>query len=659
MWADFVKRTANMKKAFSAVIGFSLLACIGCSSLGFFNDGSGGSNTGSRANDISGSSGGGTGTDAGSRTNDTSGSNDGGTGTDAGPRTNNNPPGDSVNRITNDSRVTPEKPETVRADPEKTDAELIAEAIQWGDCAFLYEYTQKEGADRQLLTRVTNALRRYTSLDSGTGKYRTGRMEARVRRVPQGLTEQVFTDPEAALPGVVSSLTSGIQDQFLKAKTIHDWICDNIAYDSAMYFTGRISAQDYVSVLKKKLAVCSGYTNLFNQMCKLANIESIGINGYSKGFGYTGKIGGNTDHAWNAIHVGTKWYLIDVTWDAGHLDRRTYIKGYSTEWLFLDSRPFLYSHLPEEDAYQYYAPVLTADDFMREPYITGMFFQYGLSLKTDRPEYNNATDGAFVFDIGLSKTNVMVTSRVRTPRQQDIDAASWANRKGTVVTAEFDVPDTNEYKGHIFAGYNNEVKLQDKVDIGTFEGDWLPGAEQLFNDTALPRDKRITEDEFNLFREAYFKVEENNSYYFAEDQFDTAKNNAVLKVHRLLDLSTNYRESVLSFNIGASSGYSGFGSGILKYPLTFSSYSQVSNTQLLSPVKGVLQSGTAELFSIFSRDYTRAAIIINGEFTNIPKNSRTGNFELNFEIPPGISEIRISGSRDGRSYSGLIRYAVE
>ena len=562
------------------------------------------------------------------------------------------------NQANNGSRVASARPSTARYDPAKTDAELVAEAIKWGDCAFLYEYTQKTNADRQLVTQANNAIRRYTSLDSGVVRYRNGRMEARIRRVPQALMDEVFTNPETALPAVVSSLTNGISDQFLKAKTLHDWICDNIAYDANMYFSGRIREQDYISVLKKKLAVCSGYTNLFNQMCNLAGMESIGINGYSKGFGYTGRIGNNTDHAWNAIYIGNKWYLIDVTWDAGSLDQRTFIKGYSTEWLFLDPRPFLYSHLPEEDAYQFYAPVLTANDFMREAYIAGNFFQYGLSLRTDKPEYNNVIDGTFTFDIGLSNANVNVSSRLRTPRQQNIDSLSWTNRQGAVVSAEFDVPDTNEYEGHIFARYNNEVRLQDKVDIATFERDWLPRAEQLLNDTTLPRDKRITEAEFNLFKGAYFKVQENNMYYFAEDQFDTAMNNAVLKVHQLLELSTTYAANVLTFNIRASSVYQGFGRGILKYPYIFSTYNQVSNTQLISPVKGVLESGSTEMFSITSRDFTKIAIIINGVFTDIPKNNRTGNFELNFEIPSGLTELSIYGSRDGRSYSGLIRYNV-
>jgi transglutaminase/protease-like cytokinesis protein 3 len=206
----------------------------------------------------------------------------------------------------NGSRVKTSRPASERNEPAKTDAELVAEAIQWGDCPFLYDYTQKEDADKQLVSQANNALKRYTGLDSGTGKYRTNKMEAAVRLVPKESMEQVFVDPETALSGVVSSLTKGVSDQFLKAKILHDWICDNIAYDAEMYLRGRITAQDYVSVLKKKKAVCSGYTNVMNQMCELAGIESIGINGYSKGFGYTGKIGKDTDHAWNAVHIGNK-----------------------------------------------------------------------------------------------------------------------------------------------------------------------------------------------------------------------------------------------------------------------------------------------------------------------------------------------------------------
>jgi hypothetical protein len=392
-------------------------------------------------------------------------------------------------------------------------------------------------------------------------------------------------------------------------------------------------------------------------MCDLAGIESIGINGYSKGFGYTGKIGRDTDHAWNAVHIGNKWYLVDVTWDAGHMERRTFIKQYSTEWLFLDSRPFLYSHLPEEDEYQYYVPVLSADDFMREAYIPGNFFRYGLALKTEDPEYTNLIDGGFTFDLLMRNTNVSLSSALRTPEQRDIAGASWAERKGTTVTFDFDLPDTAEYKGHVFARFNNEEHPQWRVAIQTFEGDWLPRVEALLN-TEDPKNRNITEKERDYFSASYYKVDDNGAYYFLEDQFDAPRNNAVMKIHKLLEVSTTDLDNVLNFTIKAAPGYTGFGKGLLKYPFTFSAYNNVSNTQLVSPIKGVLKSGETEQFTVSTKDFTRVAIIINGEFTQLVKNNRNGNFELDFKVPADIAELSLYASKDGRQYAGLIQYSV-
>jgi hypothetical protein len=418
-----------------------------------------------------------------------------------------------------------------------------------------------------------------------------------------------------------------------------------------MYFSGRVRNQDYISVLKKKAGVCSGYVSVFNEMCRLAGIESIGISGYSKGFGYNGKIGNQTDHEWNAVKLNGKWYLIDVTWDAGGLDQKTFIKSYSTEWLFLDSRPFLYSHLPEKEQYQFYAPVLTANDFMREAYITGKFFQYGLALKSENPGYNNLIHNGFTFELAARNTNVSLSNELRTPQQRNVTGAAWIDKKGTTFTLDFDVPDTAEYKGHVFARLQNEIRLQDKIDIRIFEAEWVPGAERLF------QGKKITEAELKLFKEAYFKVADNNSYYFAEDQFNTVKNNAVLKIHRLLELQTNWLDNVLDFNVKAASGYQGFGANAQKYPFTYPSYNDVSNTQLISPLKGVLKSGETEIFTMTSKDFTNFAIIINGQFNPLIKD-KAGNFELAFEIPAEIENLEIFGSKNGRQFTGLIRYDV-
>jgi hypothetical protein len=550
------------------------------------------------------------------------------------------------------ARVKTGRPQAERVALAKTDEEIIANAIDEGDCATLYAYVEsgKDHTDSKLLTSAGKALKRYTAPDTGTPKYRTNKMDPKVRRVPKDLMEQIFVDPEAALLGVVASLAAGVSDSFLKAKILHDWICDTIAYDAQMYFSGRLSSQDYVSVLKKKQAVCSGYTNLYNEMCRLADIESIGINGYSKGFGYTGKIRRETDHAWNAVHIGNKWYLVDVTWDAGSLESRTFIKRYSSECLFLDARPFLYSHLPDEERYQFYAPVLSAEDFIREAYITGMFFQYGLTLKSADPEYTNLINGGFTFDLGIGNTAVSVSSALRTPQGNDINGAAWVERKGSSAVFDFDVPDTAEYEGRVFARWNNEVRLQEQVDISTFEQTWLPGAAKLLEA------KQISEAELNLFKGAYFKVQDNNRYYFAEDQFDASRYNAVLKIHKLLDISTNWLEGVLTFKVKAAPGYPGYGKDLQKYPYTFSTYTELPNTQLISPLSGVLKAGSTETFVVSSKDFTKIAIIIDRQFTQLVKNSKTGNYELNFPIPSGLSELHIYGSKDGRQYTDLVQY---
>ena len=531
----------------------------------------------------------------------------------------------------------------------------INKAISEGDCETLYNLvSNSEGQDQKLVTSANQTIKRYTSNDSSTSKYRTNKMDSRVRTVGNELMENIFKDPEKYLPDVVVKLTTGVSDQFQKAKILNDWICDNIAYDVETAFERANRKQDYVSVLKIKKAVCAGYTNLFNQMCKLALIESIGISGYSKGFGYTGNIGSRPDHDWNAVKFNNKWYLIDVTWNAGHVDQKTYIKNYSTNYLFLDSRAFLYSHLPVENKYQFYAPIITKEQFMDEPYIAGVFFKYQLSLKNELPKYNNAVEnGGFIFELVSSNSNVQLSNTLRTPQQQNIDGATWQGKKGNTFSFIYDVPNNQNHKGFVFARLNNEKRIQERIPINQFEQKIRTSLD------ALLQSKKITEKERELFVNSYFKVQVNGYYYFIEDQFDITRNNAVLKIHPFVDLSLETLEAVLDFNIKASSNYSGFSNNYIKrFPDTYTAFKGVSNTNLVSPINGILKSGSIETFIIESKDFARFAIIIDGQFTFFTKNN-TGAFELEFEIPSGINELQIFGTKNNKNYDGLLKYVVE
>ena len=476
-------------------------------------------------------------------------------------------------------------------------------------------------------------------------------MDSRVRSVPKDAAEKVFKKPKEGLPLVVKHLTQNAGGAQAKVKVIHDWICDNIAYDTDMYFSGKVSKQDYETVLKKKKGVCSGYASVMNEMCRLAGIESIGIHGYSKGFGYQGKLGKNPDHEWNAVNINGKWQLVDCTWDAGHVDWKTWIKHYSDEWLFLPPEQFIFSHLPENEEYQYLKNPISAEQFVKEPYVAGKFFKMGFSLGKNRPDYKTVISGATEFDFGIKQGGISVTSAIREKEsQRDVKNAVWINRTGNSFTVNLDVPDKNDYKAFIFAKKTNEANYGDRFPIAWFEQDFFPRIE------ALLSGKKITQKEYDFFKEAFFKVEENGSYYLYEDLFATQRNNAITKIFKLLEISSGILDPVLDFELNADSSYNGFGNE-MKYPSCYASYDSATNTRLVSPLGGILKKGDKVKFEISSKDFSGIAVNVSGSLTPLKKDAK-GIYSAELEIGE-VENVVVYGTKNGKNYSGLWFYGVE
>ncbi len=484
-----------------------------------------------------------------------------------------------------------------------------------------------------------------------TGMIFAATMDSKVRSVPKAITEKVFSSPKEGLPLLVKHLTQGANGASGKVKVMHDWICDNIAYDCEMYFSsGKIENQDYESVLKKRKAVCAGYTSVMNAMCYYAGIESIGVYGYSKGFGYTGKLDG-IDHAWNAIKLGGKWQLVDCTWDAGYVDYKTYVKHYTDEWLFLDPKFFIYSHLPEKEEYQYLKEPITQEQFVKEPYIAGKFFRKGFSLGKEIPDYTTVIDGAKSFEFGISQSGISITSVIRERKGgRSVENSTWINRTGNKFTVDFDVPDNKEYRAIIFAKKISEENFNDRFAIQEF-------AQHVQQAEALLAAKKITQREKDFFESAFFKSEENGVYYPLEDLFATERNNAVKKIFRLLGISANMHEPVLDFLIKASPEYSGYGN-IKKYPSCYASYDTATSTRLIEPISGSLKKGEKVRFEISSKDYIGIAYKGDGNPELLKKDAKTGNFIGEFEIPD-TDRVIIYGTKNNKNLTGLWFYTVE
>lgn len=88
-------------------------------------------------------------------------------------------------------------------------------------------------------------------------------------------------------------------NDFLKTKSIYDYILSNVEYD---YTYANHSA--YNALFDKK-AVCEGCAALLYRLLSTVNVPCRIITGR----------GLKERHAWNIVRIGSRWYNLDVTWD--------------------------------------------------------------------------------------------------------------------------------------------------------------------------------------------------------------------------------------------------------------------------------------------------------------------------------------------------------
>jgi len=260
------------------------------------------------------------------------------------------------------------------------------------------EPTERPAARARKLEEPESGLALMEPRLLGPPKYRTGTLEAHAASTPEAILQRLQTDPEAGLEELVGDLTADVEDPFLQAKLIHDWIAAQIAYDTEAYFGDKPSATKPPDVVRAGKAVCAGYARLFEHMATLAGLEATTISGHARGAGVDSFATEEIDlngHAWNAVKLDGHWFLLDTTWDAGHVtEAETFERSYSTYYLFLDPEKFVRTHWPAEERWQLLDPPMTADTFLEMPYLRGAFFAHGLDIASTVERVAAATDRA-------------------------------------------------------------------------------------------------------------------------------------------------------------------------------------------------------------------------------------------------------------------------
>ncbi|MBQ7445117.1 MAG: transglutaminase domain-containing protein [Clostridia bacterium] len=93
----------------------------------------------------------------------------------------------------------------------------------------------------------------------------------------------------------IAGSAPGFSNDREAVKWIHDYIIENYEYDHSL------ASGNALSMIERGVGTCNGYTSLFSALAKRFGIE------------YGVKT--NSDHTWNAVKLGFKWYHVDVTWD--------------------------------------------------------------------------------------------------------------------------------------------------------------------------------------------------------------------------------------------------------------------------------------------------------------------------------------------------------
>ena len=192
---------------------------------------------------------------------------------------------------------------------------LIKGLASGGSGGYKYAYYYKEASDTSYTTIKTySTTTSYNLTFRYAGKYRILVKAKDSNGAIASKTFNISVNAEgidATVDAILREIIDDSMTDFEKIKAIHDWLVNNVEYDTTGYNTGNIAETSYTAegLFETRVAVCDGYAKAFVAMAKRAGLDAIRVTGVA----YNGTV--TESHAWNQIKWNGKWYNIDVTWD--------------------------------------------------------------------------------------------------------------------------------------------------------------------------------------------------------------------------------------------------------------------------------------------------------------------------------------------------------
>nr|WP_320118305.1 transglutaminase domain-containing protein [uncultured Marinifilum sp.] len=171
-------------------------------------------------------------------------------------------------------------------------------------------------------------------------KYRT--IDQHVKKTPDNVCNNLID--------LHAYLVSGANSKEEEIRAFYFWIINNIEYkdcielkydDRLLFYMGSNNCTSPACVLRKKQAVCEGFSRLFQFFCKHSGYECYSISGY---ISKNGALQDRATHSWNVVKINGKWRFFDLSWSNAILHYYG-IKSKTNKFFMVEPEEFVLTHL--------------------------------------------------------------------------------------------------------------------------------------------------------------------------------------------------------------------------------------------------------------------------------------------------------------------------
>ena len=188
---------------------------------------------------------------------------------------------------------------------------------------------------------------------------------------------------------IADTITHPFASKEDKARAVFYWISNNILLDLKATKAGDNKNTDPVFVVANRKATPLSYAMLFQEMCSMANVRCLIVEGYVKNnIDEINNVPDEVNHAWNVVQLGQspeQWFYVDVSKASGFTDKKfsVFTPQYTSTYFFADKPLFNLDHFPNNSAWLLGGGNKSIKEFYALPVVANAAYRYG--LKTINP----------------------------------------------------------------------------------------------------------------------------------------------------------------------------------------------------------------------------------------------------------------------------------